>query len=193
MWDLSLQLMDCLVVSCRLQCVCGFSSCSMWALSSPTRDWTHIPCIAKAIPFFFFFNRDLKIYIFIFIFGCPESSLPRRLFSSCGKRGLLSSCSVRVSHCSGFSWRRARAPGHSGFSRAAPRLWSTGSLAVVHRLHCSKACGIFLTPWPMDQTHVLCTGRRILYHWVTREAPRWIFNHWATREVPLPIVFNHHR
>ena len=24
--------------------------------------------------------------------------------------------------------------------------------------------------WPRDQTHVSCTGRRILYHWATREA-----------------------
>ena len=25
--------------------------------------------------------------------------------------------------------------------------------------------------WPIDQTRVSCTGRRILYHWSTREAP----------------------
>ena len=26
--------------------------------------------------------------------------------------------------------------------------------------------------WPRDQTHVFCIGRRILYHWATREVPR---------------------
>ena len=25
--------------------------------------------------------------------------------------------------------------------------------------------------WPRDQTHISCTGRWILYHWATREAP----------------------
>ena len=27
--------------------------------------------------------------------------------------------------------------------------------------------------WPRDQTHISCIGRRILYHWATREAPRY--------------------
>ena len=34
---------------------------------------------------------------------------------------------------------------------AAPRLWSTRSVVVAHRLSCSEACGIFLdqgsNPW----------------------------------------------
>ena len=52
---------------------------------------------------------------------------------------------------------------------AAPRLWSTGSVVVVHRLNCSAACGVF----PIrDRTHVSCMGRRILNHWTTREALR---------------------
>ena len=37
-------------------------------------------------------------------------------FSSCGKRGLLSSCGVLASHCGGFSCCRARALGCLGFS-----------------------------------------------------------------------------
>ena len=36
----------------------------------------------------------IYIYIYVFIFGCAESSLLRRLFSSCSESGLLSSCSV---------------------------------------------------------------------------------------------------
>ena len=86
--------------------------------------------------------------------------LPPRLFSSCGKRGLLSSCIVQVSHCSGFSCCRAWALGYLGFSIAAPRLWSTGSLVVAHRLHCSKACGILLThdPWIKHMSSALAGG-----------------------------------
>ena len=48
------------------------------------------------------------------------------------------------SHCGGLS----RGPGlqGTGVSVAAARgLWSTGSVAVVHRPTCSAACGIFLT------------------------------------------------
>ena len=52
------------------------------------------------------------------------------LLSSCGKRGLLSSCDVQASHCSDFC--RAQAPGY------------TASVVVVHGLSCSVACGILL-------------------------------------------------
>ena len=38
-----------------------------------------------------------------FIFGCAGSLLLHRLFSSCSKQGLLSSCGVQDSHCSGSS------------------------------------------------------------------------------------------
>ena len=30
-----------------------------------------------------------------------------------------------------------------GSALAAPGLWSTGSVLVAHRLHCSEACGTF--------------------------------------------------
>ena len=46
----------------------------------------------------------------------------------------------------------------------APRLSSTGSVVVVHRLSCSVACGVF---W--DQESNLC-----LLHWDTREAHCYI-------------------
>ena len=38
----------------------------------------------------------------------------------------------------------ARALGHVGSGGVAPRLLSTGSVVVVHRLSCSETCGIFL-------------------------------------------------
>ena len=46
-------------------------------------------------------------------------------FSSCGKRGLLGR--MWVSHCGGFSWCGARAPGSQ-----ALQLWSTGLVAPWH-------------------------------------------------------------
>ena len=46
-------------------------------------------------------------------------------------------------------------------------LWCRGSIVVEPGLSCSVACW---SSWTRDQTHVSCTGRRILYHWATREA-----------------------
>lgn len=50
---------------------------------------------------------------------------------------------------------------------AALRLYSAGAVAVVHRLSCSAACGIFLDQRPNP---CLLNGRRTLYHWTAREA-----------------------
>ena len=48
-----------------------------------------------------------------------------------------------------------------------------GSIAVVHRLSCSTACGIF----PDHGLNcVSCTGRQILYHWANKETWTWLFN-----------------
>ena len=54
---------------------------------------------------------------FIYLFGHAESSVQHGLFSSCGKRGLLSSWGARASHCDGFSSCGTQALGCSGFSR----------------------------------------------------------------------------
>ena len=68
------------------------------------------------------------------ISGCAGSSLPHRLFPSCGEWGLLSSCGVRASHHGGFSCF-----GHSrctGSVVVVPGLKSTGSVVVAHKLSC---------------------------------------------------------
>ena len=77
-------------------------------------------------------------------------------------------CRAWASCCNGFSCCRARALGHLGFSScrgtststsistqgsvvAIPRLQSTGSIVVAHRLSCPEACRIFQdqgsNPW----------------------------------------------
>ena len=100
--------------------------------------------------FFFFFNN--------FIFGCFGSSLLHRLFSSCGKRGLLSD---------GYAWApyfgASLVTGHGIYSMQAsavvvPGLLSTGSAVVVQGLSCSPACGTDQGPYPCilhQQTHSL--------------------------------------
>ena len=58
------------------------------------------------------FKKTFKIlFIYLFIFGYSGSLLLPELYSSCGEQGLLSSCGVRASHCSGFSRCGAQALG----------------------------------------------------------------------------------
>ena len=57
---------------------------------------------------FKFITLSSFLKIILFIFGCAGSSLLRGLFSSCGEEGLLSSCGVRASRCSGFSCEATR-------------------------------------------------------------------------------------
>ena len=71
---------------------------------------------------YFFINF---IYLFLAVLG--GSSLLRRLFSSCGKWGLLSSCSAYNPHCGGFSCCKVQPLECSGFSSCG--LWALG-----HRL-----------------------------------------------------------
>ena len=80
-----------------------------------------------------------------------------RAFSSCGERGLLSSCGAQASHRSGFSSCRAQALGCS--------LWFTGLVAPQH----------VGSPQTRDRTHVPCIGRWILNHWATREVLSYPF------------------
>ena len=53
-------------------------------------------------------------------------------------------CCARASHCGGFSCCGAQALGTWASVAVARRLWSSGSVVVVHGLSCSAACGIFL-------------------------------------------------
>ena len=50
-------------------------------------------------------NNEVIVFMYLFIsFGCAgPSELHGSFFSSCGEWGLLSNCSVKASHCGGFS------------------------------------------------------------------------------------------
>ena len=79
----------------------------------------------EALPFIIWFLKNNFIYLTVLGLCCT------RVFSSCSKQGLLSSCGMRASHCSGFSCFRAQALEGSGFS-------SCGSWALEQRL---SSCG----------------------------------------------------
>ena len=75
---------------------------------------------------------------------------------------------ARASQCSGFYCYRTQALGVQASAVVACQPWSTGSVALAHRLSCSAACGIFLGQGLNPCPHL---GRQILVHCATREVP----------------------
>ena len=101
-------------------------------------------CLASCLFFFSFVS-------FFAVLGCG-------LFSSCSERG------PSPSWCTGFlmQWLLLRSTGSSAGSEAvAPRFQGTGSV-LPQQVGPSQI---------RDRTCDPCIGRRILYHWATREAP----------------------
>ena len=72
----------------------------------------------------------LFIIINFNFFACTGSSCCTWAFSTCSEWGLLSSCSVKASHCSDFSCCRAQPLGMQAL------------VVGAHRLSCFMACGI---------------------------------------------------
>ena len=91
-------------------------------------------------------------FIYLLIFGFAGFSLLLGRFFSFGEQGLLCSCEAQASCCGGVSCCRVS---------VAPGLWSTGSVAVVHRLSRSEAYGIF----PDQRSHPR------LLHWQADPSP----------------------
>ena len=96
-------------------------SWSLWCISVNN---TSLPC-----PDVFFFNTFI-IYLFIYFLAVLGLRFCARAFSSCGKRGPLSS-----SRCAGLSLSRPLLLRSTGSSRA-------GSVVVAHGPSRSAACGI---------------------------------------------------
>ena len=95
-----------------------------------------------------------------------------RLFSSCYRQGLISSCSARASLVVEVgSGHAASAVVDVGSVVGALGLENTGSVAV-HELSCSEACGIF-----PDQGLNLC-----LVHWQVDSLP---LSHQGTPKIIL--------
>ena len=108
----------------------------------------------------FIFHFQNFFFFFLAVLDCPCCM---QVFSSFGKQGLLSICSARVSHCSGFSCG-APALGCTGFSSC-----STWTQSLHARGHAPGHVG---SSQIRDQIGVRCTARQILNHWANREAPR---------------------
>ena len=84
----------------------------------------------------------LFFFFLLFRFGCAGSSL-LPVFSSCGEWGLLCSCGVQASHCSGFSCCRVWVLG-TQTSVIAARGLSCSSWALEHRLNSRRAQALLL-------------------------------------------------
>ena len=110
----------------------------------------------------------LVFFYFSVIFGCAGSSLLCGLFSSCGTQGPLCSWS--------FSLRLAQGMGFSSCGSAL-HLQLPGFRAQVQELQHTGL--VFLQHVGSSRTRnwkgVSCTGRWILHHWATREAPGSFF------------------
>ena len=123
----------------------------------------------------FNFSYFLK-FLFIYLAGLL---LLFRLSLAGVSGGLLSGCGTQASHCGAFpcygAWAQAfriqefRLAGSvviaPGPRALAQLLWHTGTVAPRH----------VASFQPRDWTLVSCTGRRILYHWATREAQFQLF------------------
>ena len=100
----------------------------------------------STLPVVIFFK--IYMYTYIVIFGCAGSLLLLGLFSRYEKQGLLSSCGVRASHCSGFSCCRAQALGHAGFHSCSP--W-----APEHRLNsCGTRVKLLCSMWDLSGSSI---------------------------------------
>ena len=113
--------------------------------------------------FFLFFFLSFKKLINL-CFGCVGSSLLHVGFLQLRQPGATLCCSVRASHCGGFSllWSTgSRCAGLSSCGTWAQQLWRTGLVAPRH-VGSSRS---------RDRTHVSCIGRQILNHCATREVP----------------------
>ena len=142
----------------------------------PQRNRLLLGCSALLCLPMWFQGIHFRVVYFLFIYLrlCWLFTAARGLFSSCGDRGLLSSCSAHASHCGGFPRCRAWALGAgvsvasvcglSSCSMWAPEcvISSCGALGLAALHHVESS-------WTSDWTCVSCIGRRILNHWTTRE------------------------
>ena len=84
--------------------------------------------------YFIVLFKNNVIYLFMwFILGCAGSWLLWEF---------LSGCSAQASFCGGFIADHRLQSSQTSVV-ASPRLWSTGSIVVAHKLSFSAACGVF--------------------------------------------------
>ena len=111
---------------------------------------------------FFFFKRNSRSFLFIYLFihDCVESSFLCEGSPQLRQAGTTLHRGARASHHRGLPCCGAQAP-----DAQAQQLWLTGPVAPRH-------AGSSQT---RARTRVPCTGRQILNHCATREAPPYRF------------------
>lgn len=129
--------------------------------TTTTTLWLWVICSLLMMPrWLLFLIKKIVLCIYFWLCWVYIAALA---FSSGGEWGLLSSCSARASHRSGFSCCGAQALGSWASVAAsvqAQQLLFSGLAAPRH-------VGSSLS---RDQTRVSCTGKQILYWWATRGA-----------------------
>ena len=150
--------------------VCTTSALSIcwWTFSLLPRLGCCKQCCSERSDASIFFNN-----LFIFIFGCIGSSLPRGLFSAeSGGYSLVVPRELLIMVASLVSK-------HGLWVCGTQQLLLVGSTVVVHRLWCSVACGISL-----DQGLNLCLlHQQVDSHWATREAHMYFFKLWFSLDI----------
>ena len=125
-----------------------------------------------------FLHTNTLHFLNVFIFGCTGSLLLQGLFATCGRQGLVSTCSAQTSHSNAFSC-------YSVLSLClctvvvTPKLWNTELWPTG--LGAPKVWGNF--PDEEWNSCALIT-RWILYLWARREAPKLVpwhvsWNQWT--------------
>ena len=132
------------------------------ALSFGLSHWKYILLSLSPVPPLGLKDSIFKILI---VFDCAGSLLLCRLFSSCSKRRLLSSCSVLASHCGGFSYCRARALGYVAFI-------SCSSKALEDRLNsCGARVPLIPGMWDLPGSGIEPMSSALAGRFFTTESP----------------------
>ena len=93
----------------------------------------------------------------------------------CSSAWAFSSCSVQASHCGSLSSCGAQSLGHMRFSSCdvwARQVQLEGSRGRAHELCLTGSADPrpVGSSWTRDGSNVPCIARRIINHWITREA-----------------------
>ena len=128
-----------------------------------------------------FFLMFMYYYYYYYYWLCWDFTATWA-FSSCSEQGLLSSCSLRAPHCSGFSCWRARALGRSGFSSCGS--WAPGRAFSSCGTQALLLHGVWDIPGPgMEPGSPALAGKFLTTEPPHREAPE--FEPWLAEPIVL--------
>ena len=129
-------------------------------------------CCRASFLLFLFFDNFIYYFLAVRVLRCCQGFPSMQRAGALVWHGLLIAWPLSAEHRHGLGLvgfiTAAR-----GLSRRGSRLWSTGSVGVVHSLSCFSALG---SSWMRGRACASCIVKRLLYHWATREAPCFVFN-----------------